>query len=176
MTKARRGIYAAAVTPFDENGRVDQAKLVGYCQHLLSDGGCDGVAPTGTTGEGTSVAMVDRLALPAAFAETGIETDRVIFGTGSPSLFDCVALTTAACDAGFVNALVLPPYYYKGPSDNGLFAYYAFSFYFLYFAVRVSNPPMTCNQFCWHVAGIMNGNGVGKYKATIAFIRLRFDE
>lgn len=125
MTKARRGIYAAAITPFGENGRIDQAKLVGYCQHLLSEGGCDGVAPTGTTGEGTSCAMADRLALPGAFAKAGVATDRVIFGTGAPSLPDCVALTKAGCEAGFVNALVLPPYYYKGPSDDGLFAFYA---------------------------------------------------
>lgn len=125
MTKARRGIYAAAVTPFDQNGRVQQDKLVGYCQHLLSDGGCDGVAPIGTTGEGTSIAMADRLALPATFAEAGIEEDRVIFGTGAPSLPDCVALTSAACAAGYVNALILPPYYYKNASDDGLFAFYA---------------------------------------------------
>lgn len=125
MTKARRGIYAAAVTPFDGNGRIDRVKLVAYCQHLLGDGGCDGVAPTGTTGEGTSCAMADRLELPAAFAEAGIAPDRVIFGTGAPSLPDCVALTKAGCEAGYLNALVLPPYYYKGPSDDGLFAYYA---------------------------------------------------
>lgn len=125
MTKARRGIYAAAISPFDGAGRLQTDRLIAYCQHLLSDGGCDGVAPTGTTGEGTSVAMADRLALPAAFAAAGIETDRVIFGTGAPALPDCVALTRAACEAGYVNALVLPPYYYKGPSDDGLFAFYA---------------------------------------------------
>jgi 4-hydroxy-tetrahydrodipicolinate synthase len=125
MTKARRGIYAAASTPFDAEGMVDRRKLTAYCQHLLSDGGCDGVAPIGTTGEGTSVAMSDRLELPADFANAGIEADRVIFGTGAPSLPDCVGLTRAACDAGFCNVLVLPPYYYKGPSDDGLFAFYA---------------------------------------------------
>ncbi len=125
MTKARRGIYAAAVTPFNEDGSVNRAKLVGYCQHLLGAGGCDGVAPVGTTGEGTSIGMKDRLALPAEFAEAGIERDRVIFGTGAPSLSDSVALTRAACDAGYVNALVLPPYYYKTPSDDGIFAFYA---------------------------------------------------
>ena len=70
MTKARRGIYAAAVSPFTETGALDAPKLIAYCQHLLSPaGGCDGVAPTGTTGEGTSVAMADRLALPGHFAE-----------------------------------------------------------------------------------------------------------
>ena len=125
MTKARRGIYAAAVSPFDADGALNTDKLIAYCRHLLSEGGCDGVAPTGTTGEGTSVAMRDRLALPAAFAEAGIERDRVIFGTGAPSAGDCVELTRAAADAGFVNVLVLPPYYYKNPSDDGIFAYYA---------------------------------------------------
>jgi 4-hydroxy-tetrahydrodipicolinate synthase len=126
MTKARRGIYAAAVSPFTETGALDAPKLIAYCQHLLSPaGGCDGVAPTGTTGEGTSVAMADRLALPGHFAKAGIATDQVIFGTGAPSSNDCVALTKAAADAGYTNVLVLPPYYYKGPSDEGLFRYYA---------------------------------------------------
>lgn len=83
------------------------------------------MAPTGTTGEGTSIAMADRLALPAAFAEAGIAADRVIFGTGAPASGDCLALTRAACDAGYANVLVLPPYYYKSPSDDGLYAYYA---------------------------------------------------
>jgi 4-hydroxy-tetrahydrodipicolinate synthase len=69
--------------------------------------------------------MVDRLAIPEVFAKAGVETDRVIFGTGAPSAQDCVALSKAACDAGYVNVLVLPPYYYKSPSDEGLFAYYA---------------------------------------------------
>lgn len=123
--KARRGIYAAAVSPFDASGRLNAAKLVAYCKHLLSDGGCDGVAPTGTTGEGTSISMADRLALPGAFAEAGIATDRVIFGTGAPASGDCLELTKAACDAGYTNALVLPPYYYKSLSDEGLFTYFA---------------------------------------------------
>jgi len=125
MSKARRGIYAAAVSPFDDDGSLNAQKLVRYCQHLLSDGGCDGVAPTGTTGEGTSISTTDRLALPGVFAEAGIETDRVIFGTGAPASGDCVALTRAAVEAGYTNVLVLPPFYYKNPSDEGLYAYFA---------------------------------------------------
>ncbi|PRY25186.1 4-hydroxy-tetrahydrodipicolinate synthase [Aliiruegeria haliotis] len=125
MTKARRGIYAAAITPFNKDGSVNVTKLIGYCRHLLGEGGCDGVAPTGTTGEGCSISMRDRLALPSAFAEAGIETDRVIFGTGAPSSGDNVELTRSAVEAGYWNVLVLPPYYYKSPSDDGLFAYYA---------------------------------------------------
>lgn len=124
--KARRGIYAAAISPFDDKGRLDAGKLIGYCRHLMSDvGGCDGVAPTGTTGEGTSIAMAERLALPGAFAEAGIAGDRVIFGTGAPSTGDAIALTKAALEAGYPNVLVLPPYYYKSPSEEGLYAYFS---------------------------------------------------
>ncbi|MGI9402429.1 MAG: dihydrodipicolinate synthase family protein [Rhizobiaceae bacterium] len=125
MSKARRGIYAAAVSPFNSDGSLAIPKLIAYCKHLLTDGGCDGVAPTGTTGEGTSVSMQDRLAIPQEFSKAGIEQDRVIFGTGAPSSGDCIALTRAACDAGYTNVLVLPPYYYKSPSDEGLYDYYS---------------------------------------------------
>ena len=184
MTKARRGIYAAAVTPFDANGHIETAKLVAYCQHLLSDGGCDGVAPTGTTGEGTSCAMVDRLALPAAFADAGIEADRVIFGTGAPSLPDCVALTKAGVDAGYLNALVLPPYYYKGPSDEGLFAHYAKLIeqvgrddlrIFLYHFPQMSAVPFTTDlvlrlraEFGPIIAGLKDSSG--DFEQSRAFI------
>lgn len=125
MTKAVRGIYAAAVSPFDEAGALDVPKLIAYCRHLMGEGGCDGVAPTGTTGEGNSIPMAERLALPAAFAEAGIPADRVIFGTGACATGDAIALTRAAVAAGYVNVLVLPPFYYKGVSDDGIHAYVA---------------------------------------------------
>ncbi|WP_305969097.1 MULTISPECIES: dihydrodipicolinate synthase family protein [unclassified Mameliella] len=125
MTKAKRGIYAAAITPFNDDGSVDVPKLTAYCKHLLTDGGCDGVAPTGTTGEGNSISYRDRIALPGAFAEAGFDADRVIFGTGSCATQDAVDVTSAAVKAGFFNVLLLPPFYYKNPSDDGLYAYYA---------------------------------------------------
>ncbi|MCV0429092.1 MAG: dihydrodipicolinate synthase family protein [Roseibium sp.] len=125
MSKARRGIYAAAVSPFGPQGDVDAAKLTAYCRHLVTDGGCDGVAPTGTTGEGNSISARDRLALPEAFAAARFASDQVIFGTGACAAGDAVAYTRAAVGAGFPNVLVLPPFYYKNPSDDGLYAYYA---------------------------------------------------
>lgn len=125
MSKARRGIYAAAVTPFDDQGAVDPTKLIAYCHHLIDHGGCDGVAPTGTTGEGNSIAARDRLTLPGAFATAGFAADQVIFGTGACAADDAVAFTKASLEAHFPNVLVLPPFYYKNPSDDGLYAYYA---------------------------------------------------
>lgn len=182
--KARLGIYAAAISPFDADGALDAAKLVAYCQHLLSDGGCDGVAPTGTTGEGTSIAMAERLILPQAFAEAGIGADRVIFGTGAPSAGDCIALTRAACEAGFTNVLVLPPYYYKSPSDEGLYAYYAHLIetvgrsdlrVYLYHFPQMSAVPLSVDlvtrlkrDFGAVIAGLKDSSG--DFKQSAAFI------
>ncbi|MEL6522754.1 MAG: dihydrodipicolinate synthase family protein [Pseudomonadota bacterium] len=125
MTKAVRGIYAAAVSPFREDGSLDAPKLIAYCQHLTSTGGCDGVAPTGTTGEGNSISFRQKMELAGAFAEAGFDPARAIFGTGSCATQDAIDLSKAAIDAGFPNVLVLPPFYYKNPSDEGLFRYFA---------------------------------------------------
>lgn len=125
MTKARRGIHAAAISPFGPEGGLDTGRLVAYCQYLLTEGGCDGVAPTGTTGEATSISMQARLGLPSAFRAAGIAADRVIFGTGACAADDAVALTRAALDEGYNNVLVLPPFYYKNAPQDGLYAYYA---------------------------------------------------
>ncbi|MDJ1009713.1 MAG: dihydrodipicolinate synthase family protein [Paracoccaceae bacterium] len=125
MSKAKRGIYAAAISPFRADGSLDAAKLIGYCRYLLTEGGCDGVAPTGTTGEGNSISFRERLELPAAFAEAGFSAETVIIGTGSCATQDAVDLTRAAVAAGLPNVLVLPPFYYKAPSDEGLYAYFS---------------------------------------------------
>ncbi len=124
--KARRGIYAAGISPLKADGSLDGPGLAAYCTFLMSEeGGCDGAAPLGTTGESTSLAMKDRLAAPGYLAEAGLPADRIIIGTGSPSVADAVELTRAALDAGYANVLVLPPYYFKNPSDEGLYAAYS---------------------------------------------------
>jgi 4-hydroxy-tetrahydrodipicolinate synthase len=97
---------------------------VGHIRWLLKNG-CDGVAPLGTTGEANSISLADRMALIEAIADAGIPADRVIVGTGNCALGDTVALTRCALDAGYGNALVLPPFYYKGVTDDGLYAYFS---------------------------------------------------
>ncbi|MDA4845272.1 dihydrodipicolinate synthase family protein [Hoeflea poritis] len=124
MTKANKGIYAASLTPVGPDGEPDGHKLARYCRWNLEQG-LDGVAPLGTTGEGNSLPLSFRTALPAIFAEAGFKPSEVIFGTGACATGDAIAATKAATDAGFFNVLVLPPFYFKNVSDEGLFAYYA---------------------------------------------------
>jgi len=182
MSKARNGVYAAAVTPVAADGTVDIPKLVNYCKRLI-DEGLDGVAPAGTTGEGNSLPTASRLALPGAFAEAGFAGDQVIFGTGSCAADDAVELTRACVDAGFPNVLVLPPYYLKNVPDKGLFAYYARLIeqvgssdlrIYLYHFPQMSMTPISIPliqelkaEFGPVIAGLKDSSG--DYEGTLAF-------
>lgn len=116
-------LFAASVTPFvSPSGAVDYAWIP---QHLrwLADQGVDGVVPCGTTGEGPSLSVAERQAvIDTVLAHRG--GLRVIAGTGCAALSDTIALTCYALARGAEAALVLPPFYFKGLSDDGLLAFY----------------------------------------------------
>jgi 4-hydroxy-tetrahydrodipicolinate synthase len=118
------GVYAAALTPLGADFAPDWGRLAAHCKWLLEQG-CDGVAPLGTTGEANSLALDDRLQTAAALRRAGLPPERVIVGTGSCAVRDAVAMTRSCLAAGYPNVLVLPPFYYKNPSEDGLFAYFA---------------------------------------------------
>ena len=82
MAKAKKGIYAAALTSMDRSGEPDAHKLVAFCRGNIEQG-LDGVAPLGTTGEGNSLPLAMRRALPDVFVDAGFASNEVIFGTGS---------------------------------------------------------------------------------------------
>ena len=124
MSKARKGVYAAAITPIGADGTPDLDGLVAYCRGLIT-AGCDGVAPLGTTGEAAALPFAFRIRVPEGLALAGFAADRVILGAGSPSVGDAIAIGKAALSAGFTNLLILPPYYTKEPSEDGLYDYYS---------------------------------------------------
>lgn len=118
------GVFAAALTPIHDDLAPDVAGLVTHCRWLLANG-CDGVAPLGTTGEATSFSLSERIDLVEALADSGIPGERLIIGTGSPAFTETVELTRRAVAIGAAGALVLPPYYFKNPSEDGLFAFFS---------------------------------------------------
>jgi 4-hydroxy-tetrahydrodipicolinate synthase len=61
----------------------------------------------------------------SAAARSGLPLDRMMVGTGAAAVEDAVRLAAHAASAGYAGALVLPPFYYKGVADNGIFAYIA---------------------------------------------------
>jgi len=116
-----RGVIAAIATAIDATGEPDCGRSLALARFLL-DNGCDGLNVLGTTGEGTSFSLRQRLAVMSAYAASGLPLQRMLVGTGAAALDDAVALTGHAAALGFAGALVLPPFYYKGVSDDGLFA------------------------------------------------------
>ena len=119
MTKRTlRGVIAAAATPVTAGLEPDLDRFTRLCRWLLDDG-CDGLNICGTTGEATSFSVAQRKAVMSA-AAAALPLERLMVGTGAAAISDAVALTSHAADLGFAGALVLPPFYYKGVSDDGL--------------------------------------------------------
>ena len=119
-----KGVYAAVATPFDEDFKPDWARYASHCQWLL-DHGCDGLAPLGTTGEANSIGHEMRLKIIRFLSESGLPMSRMIIGTGSTSIDDTLKLSRAAIEGGAGGLLLLPPFYYSNPSEDGLFAYFS---------------------------------------------------
>jgi 4-hydroxy-tetrahydrodipicolinate synthase len=119
-----RGVFSAALTPVTAAHAPDHALFITHCRRLLAEG-CDGIAMLGTTGEANSFSSDERRALLDAVIAAGIAPDRLLPGTGVAALSETVALTRHALSLGVTTVVMLPPFYYKGVTEDGLFAAYA---------------------------------------------------
>ena len=119
-----RGVFCAALTPITAEHAPDHALFITHCRRLLAEG-CDGIAMLGTTGEANSFANDERRALLEAVVAAGIAPERLLPGTGVAALSETIALTRHALSLGVTTVVMLPPFYYKGVTEDGLFAAYA---------------------------------------------------
>src|SRR6266545_3517671 len=118
-----QGVLSPVVTPFDRELRPDAARLAQHCRWLLEQG--VGLAVFGTTSEANSMAVAEKIALLDTLAAAGLPPARMMPGTGCCAFSDTVELTRHAVRLGCAGVLMLPPCYYKGVSDEGLFRSYA---------------------------------------------------
>ena len=114
----------AMLTPMHADGTPNVGALVRHGQSLL-DAGCSGLVLLGTTGEANSFSVPERQRLLEDVLALGLSADKLMVGTGCCALEDTVALTSHALSAGIERVLVLPPFYYKNVSDEGLFDAFA---------------------------------------------------
>jgi 4-hydroxy-tetrahydrodipicolinate synthase len=119
-----KGVLAAVLTPMDEDLNPDQRAFATHCHRLLA-AGCHGLSVFGTTGEANSLSVNERLYALEALVEGGVPAEKLLPGTGSCALTDTVRLSRAALEAGTAGALALPPFYYKGVGEDGLFRFFA---------------------------------------------------
>jgi 4-hydroxy-tetrahydrodipicolinate synthase len=118
------GVNAAVLTPMRADYSVDLDRMAAHCRWLLANG-CNNLGVLGTTGEANSVGISERIEILQGLVSRGIPAARMMPGTGTPALTDTVLLTKQALDVGCRGALLLPPFYYKNPTEDGLFAYFS---------------------------------------------------
>jgi 4-hydroxy-tetrahydrodipicolinate synthase len=117
-----RGVIAAVITPVSKKGAPDTDRLIERARFLLNNG-CNALNLLGTTGEATSFSVSQRRAIMEAVAGSGLPMDRFMVGTGAAAGPDAVTLSSAAAELGYAGALVLPPFYYKPVTDEGIARY-----------------------------------------------------
>ena len=170
---ALRGVIAPVLTPFAPDLSPDARKLVKFCHWLVARD--VGLAPFGTTSEANSLSVAEKLALLDKLLEAGLPAARMLPGTGCCAFADTVELTRHAVRQGCGGVLMLPPFYYKGVSDDGLFASYSEVIQrvgdarlriFLYHIPQVSQIPLSLglierllDAYPGTVAGIKDSSG-----------------
>ena len=123
MTNRLRGVFAPVLTPFNERLEPDVTRFIAHCRWLIDNE--VGLAIFGTNSEAASLSVDERIALTDAILAAGVPAARLMPGTGGCSIIDAARLSGHAVHSGAGGVLMLPPFYYKGVSDQGLFAYYA---------------------------------------------------
>lgn len=119
-----RGLWCATLTPLDRDGRIDAGRMAAHVRLLLGQG-VDGVAPFGTTGEGSSFSVAERRSGLDALLAGGITAGRIVAGTGAAAVTDAVELTRHALGVGVFRCLVVPPFFFKDVPDDAVFAFFA---------------------------------------------------
>ena len=123
MTQRIRGVLAPVVTPFKADLSPDKQRFIAHCKWLLSQN-C-GLAVFGTNSEANSLAAEERSKLLDALVAAGVDTSRMMPGTGCCSITETVKLTSQAVKHGCAGVLMLPPFYYKGVSEEGLYRHFS---------------------------------------------------
>ncbi len=181
-TGLAHGVWGPVLTPVDENLAPDAGRFIAFAKSLLADG-CHGIVVFGTTGEANSFSIEQRIALLDATLEAGIAPQQIIVGTGLCALADTVRLTAHAVAAGCAGVLVLPPFYFKNPSEDGLVASYseviervgedALKLYFYHFP-KLSTVPITAgliarmrDAYPSVVAGVKDSTGDAENTAML---------
>ena len=118
-----RGVLAPVVTPFKADLSPDHNRFIRHCQWLLSQN-C-GLAAFGTNSEANSMSAKERMTLLDALFAAGIDPSRMMPGTGCCSITETVELTAHAIKHGCAGVLMLPPFYYKNVSEEGLYHYFS---------------------------------------------------
>jgi len=117
-----KAVYSAVLTPFKKDLTIDKKLFISHCEFLLENN--ISLAPLGTTGEANSVSVSEKIDLIKTIANSDLPKEKIIIGTGNTSFVDAALLTKTAVENKIYSVLLLPPFYYKNVSDEGVYQYY----------------------------------------------------
>ena len=173
MAERITGVLSPVVTPFKADLSPDAERLAKQCRWLLSQD--VGLAVFGTNSEANSLSVEEKIDLLDCLSEAHVDPARMMPGTGCCAITDSVRLTAHAVKLGCAGVLMLPPFYYKGVSDDGLFRNFAEVIervgdkrlrIYLYNIPPVSQVPITValierllRAYADNVAGIKDSSG-----------------
>lgn len=174
-------LLVPAITPFAADLSVDHGAFLAHARALLA-AGAHGLAPFGTTSEANSLTVTERRAALEALVEGGVAPGRLIPGTGCCALADTVELTRHAAALGCRGALMLPPFFYKGVTEDGVYDAFAHAIdaagegarVYLYHIPQMSGVPITLpligrlvDAFGERVAGLKDSSGDWENTAAV---------
>jgi 4-hydroxy-tetrahydrodipicolinate synthase len=172
--KRIEGVLSPVVTPFKRDLSPDVDRFVKHCRWLMKSG-CAGLAVFGTNSEANSMSVEEKLELLQALVKGGVPAAALMPGTGHCALSDSVKMTREAVRLGCGGVLMLPPFYYKGVPDEGLFRNFSEVIervgddrlrLYLYHIPPVSNVPISLDlierlltRYPGIVAGVKDSSG-----------------
>lgn len=156
------GIWPALLTPLDAQLDIDHARMARHAMDLLGHG-CNGVTIFGTTGEGPSFSMHERRQALDELVARGIPAERIIVSTSCTALPETIALTRHAIDKGVHGCLMLPPFFFKGVSDEGVIDCYT--------RVMDALPEQGWRMYLYHIPQV---TGVGLSRQVIESLLAKY--
>jgi 4-hydroxy-tetrahydrodipicolinate synthase len=118
-----KGVVGAAITPLTESFEIDVSQLKAHCDSLITDG-CAFTSVFGTTGEGPSFSVRQKLAALQQLSDLGMDMSRQIAGVMTSSVDDAAAMYSDLARLKCRAALIIPPYFYRDAGIDGVASYY----------------------------------------------------
>jgi 4-hydroxy-tetrahydrodipicolinate synthase len=118
-----RGSIPALLTPFKDDGSVDESAFAAHVEWQISEGS-SGLVPVGTTGESPTLSHAEHKRVVEICIETAKKRVPVIAGAGSNNTVEAIELARHAERAGADALLVVTPYYNR-PTQKGLIAHFS---------------------------------------------------
>jgi 4-hydroxy-tetrahydrodipicolinate synthase len=161
---ALSGIWPALLTPLTEDLGIDQPRFASHSRALLA-AGCGGVTPFGTTGEGPSFSLAERRAAVDALVGDGVPASRILVSVSCAALPETLELTRHALSIGAHGCLMMPPFFLKGVSDQGVIDAYR------YVIDRAADARL--KLYLYHIPQV---SGVGLSHAVIAALQRSYPQ